>query len=220
MSDEKKRLADALAALSSGQHHEPEHTEAAEPVAETDQPTADADAAPTSSARPAAPVSNRPASPREAAPVAKVPPRARPSSPTPPTERPLEPASTRPPEPVGRSAAPSRPASPVSDHDEFAAPAGDTPVPRRRVVRESKTIFASLAFKRALIPVCLVLGVGMPLLAVLWFTLDEDHPARKVGVLFPMVFLVVGLGVLTLGILIMLLVRNELQVRRAVSGSV
>lgn len=172
MSDEKKRVADALAALASGQHDDDQARDAehAEPI-EAGEPI-------ESAAEAAAPA---------------------------PPPRPV---------PAPRPASPQRPSSPVATTSgrTFVADAS-VKVPGTPLRRKSapKSVFATLAFKRALIPVCLVLGVGMPLLTALWFTLDQDHPARKIGVLFPLVFLFMGLGVLTLGILLMFQVQDELR---------
>lgn len=247
MSDEKKRLADALEALASGQHDESDHADAVPttshpaPTHEADPPAesepAEALPEPTDKARPSSPTSASPTLPREPAlltsssatgardpaPVAKI--RAKPRQDTPtsaatrpaaPVVRPAAPTSAaiRPADPVARPAAPSRPVSPVPGVDESverpATPVASTHAPRRRLTRKSKPLFASLAFRRTIIPVCLVLGLGMPLMAGLWLTLDEDHPARKISIVLPLVFVLVGLGVLALGVMTMLQVRNEL----------
>jgi hypothetical protein len=145
-----------------------------------------------------------------------------PAAPATPVAWSSERAPDRPPEPVTHPATSVRPSSPGSGFSESlerpATPGFTAAAPRRRVVRKSKPVFASLAFRRTIIPVCLVLGIGMPLMAALWLTLDEDHPARKISILLPMVFVVVGLGVLALGVMTMLQVRSELANREQQRG--
>ncbi len=64
---------------------------------------------------------------------------------------------------------------------------------------------------RVMIPTCLVSGITLPILAGMWFLLDQDAVARKLPLWVPLGVGVFGLVALALGILLVSVVRTYLH---------
>jgi hypothetical protein len=69
--------------------------------------------------------------------------------------------------------------------------------------------------RQTLIPICLTLGVLLPAVAAwLWFGLDAEHPARRMGVAAPLTLAAVGVLLLGLGVANMLAARASSPAQR------
>lgn len=225
MSEDKDRIADALAALSAGHVDDDEHAPPADPHDDAhaahadhvdpdaaDQPAAPAVPPTSRPARPTAPGSRAPA-PVKTPPVPADPP---PAAPAPVAKlRPAVPGGTS--APAGSGARPARPERPSTPAHSAAIPAAPVtssssyrpPTASRRKPRVP--MYATLSFRQTIIPICLSMGVGLLLAMLGWFMLDPDHPARGVGAWAPITIGVVGLAVLGLGIANMLSVQKILK---------
>lgn len=145
-----------------------------------------------------------------------------------------QPVARAPEQPAGKEGTPRsrvRPAAPVlqdaglddpssrgessvdDDHVNFPAPSSEVFLPRKsRATRVSeRTLLASLRYRRTLVPIMLTLGVMLPILSGIWYTLGNDSPFKKVKPTIPPVLLGVGIVFLIFGIM------NVLQLRQLLS---
>jgi hypothetical protein len=76
-----------------------------------------------------------------------------------------------------------------------------------------EAFYASIGFRRTVIPILLTMGVALPGCAIWWCFLDQDSPLKTAGLRFPITLAVGGIILLGLGILNMLQVKSQLQSR-------
>jgi hypothetical protein len=146
------------------------------------------------------------------------PPRATGPSSSPPSSLPLPsavppPARIRPAMPERPVAAPVPPPTPVVDEvpdtipemvedEETIAAAPDASAFARREIRKPAhtPVYASLFFRRTMIPIMLTCGVMLPAIG-LWSMIDHNAPLAAVGTGVEVMLIVIGTVLLALGIL-------------------
>jgi hypothetical protein len=182
--DQTKKVADALAGMTSG--------------------------SPTNDPPPQADVQNRPAQP---APSASQPARTiRPSRPGAPLRPAMPPpvakarAKTDSADPFSRIVEDANVTIGVT---LYSAPSAVTTSSKPAVRREP--FFRALGFRRTIIPILLTLGVALPGLAIWYFTMDQDAPLKQLGLAFPISLLSIGAIMLLLAIVNMVAVRQQAQ---------
>jgi hypothetical protein len=99
-----------------------------------------------------------------------------------------------------------------ADLVDMPAPSAETFFPKNVSTTRSST-YRSLGLRRTMVPILLTSGVGLPVLAVMWFLTDADSPFRNTGIGLPIALIITGGILLAVGILNVIFLRNELRER-------